>query len=121
MFEHAHLVGDLADQAEVMGDEQIGQCQFLLQIDQQVHHLCLHVDVERGGRLVEHQDRRVQHEGSGQTHPLALATGDLARLAVGQVGGQPDPVQCLGDLETTLSRGSDAVDPATARRSPRRW
>jgi hypothetical protein len=48
--------------------------------------------VERGERLVEQQQGRFGGERPGQRHPLGLPAGELARLAVGQVG-QSDPGQ----------------------------
>ena len=38
----------------------------------------LALGVERGGRLVEEQDRRVAQDGAGDREALALAAGELA-------------------------------------------
>ena len=42
---------------------------------QRLLHLRLALGVERAGRLVEQQDRRVLQEGAGDGDPLALAAG----------------------------------------------
>ena len=47
-----HLVREKLDHRDVVGDEEIGQAQPLLQILQQVQDLRLHRHVERAGRLV---------------------------------------------------------------------
>ncbi len=56
---HDHdLVGDKAHDVQIVGDEQVGEIERLLQIRQQVEHLGLDRDVERGDRLVGDQDAR---------------------------------------------------------------
>ena len=64
------------------------------------HELLSAGDVEAGGRLVEQQQLRVGHEGSGQLHPLPLT----ARQG-------PEAVCCQsGDAETVERRhGTGAV------------
>ena len=58
----------------------------------QVEHLRLHGDVERGRRLVADQQGGVVGEGDRQHDALALAAGELVRVRPGGVGrvGQPD-------------------------------
>ena len=53
--------------------------------------------VQRGQRLVEQQQSRVDGERAGQRDPLRLAAGKLPGLAAG-VPGQPDPLQPGGGL-----------------------
>ena len=52
----------------------------LLQLQHQVQDLRLDRDVERRGRLVGDEQRRVQHERHGDHHALALAAGQLVRI-----------------------------------------
>ena len=88
---HQHAVRNVADDVEVMADEQIGQAEFALQIDQQVQHLRLDRLVERRHRLVENDETRRQRQCARDVDALALAAGDLVRIAVGEVfGPQPD-------------------------------
>jgi hypothetical protein len=54
----------------------------LLQVAQQVDDLRLHRHVERAGRLVEHDEPRLQHQRPGDGDALALAAGELVRIAV---------------------------------------
>jgi hypothetical protein len=60
MAHHDHAVGDLADQAEVVGDEQHRHLVLLLQPRDQVHDLLLDRHVQRRGRLVGDQERGSQ-------------------------------------------------------------
>ena len=76
---HRHPVADLLDQREVVRDEQVAQPELGAQLLQQVEHLGLDQHVERGDRLVAHDQRRVQRDRPGDRHPLALAAGQLAR------------------------------------------
>ena len=52
-----------------------------LQVAQQVDDLRLHAHVERRGRLVEHDEARLQHHGAGDRDALALAAGEFVRIA----------------------------------------
>jgi hypothetical protein len=65
-----------------VADEEIGKLVPLLQVAQQVDDLGLHAHVERRGRLVEHDQARLQDEGAGDRDALALAAGEFVRVAV---------------------------------------
>ncbi len=69
----ADPVGHLADDAEVVGDPQHGHAEARLQVLQQLQHLGLDGDVERGGGLVRDEQLRLIGERHGDHHPLALA------------------------------------------------
>ncbi len=56
---HADAVGDVVNDGEVVRDEQIGEAELALQAAHQVQHLRLHRHVERGGRLVADEKRRL--------------------------------------------------------------
>ena len=51
---HADPVADVLDDGEVVGDDEIGQAEGVLQLLQQVDHLGLHRDIERRDRLIGH-------------------------------------------------------------------
>ena len=53
--------------------------------------------VERAERLVEQQHLRVDGERAGQRHPLALAAGELRRVAVLEAV-EPDDLEQVVDL-----------------------
>ena len=63
-----------------------------LQLAQQVQHLRLDRHVQRGHGLVGDQQLRAERQGAGDADPLALAAGELVRVAVVVLGVQPDRV-----------------------------
>ena len=91
-------VRDVLDDGKVVGDEQIGHAEVALQIGQQVDHLRLHRDVERGDGLVAHDQLGSQRQGAGDHEALALAAGELVRKADHLVAAQADLFEQRGDL-----------------------
>ncbi len=79
---HRDPVGDVADDGEVVRDEEIGEVELLLQLDEQVQDLGLDRDVERGDRLVGDDELRLQDERAGEADALALAAAELVRVAL---------------------------------------
>ena len=75
----ADPVGHLADDAEVVGDQQHRHAEALLQVLQQLQDLGLDGDVEGRGRLVGDQEVRLVGERHGDHDPLALTAGELVR------------------------------------------
>ncbi len=65
-------VRDMADQAQVVGDEEDGQMQAVLQLQQKVDDLRLHGDVERGDDLVGDQQVGLDRERPRDADALAL-------------------------------------------------
>ena len=90
-------VADVLDDGEVVGDEQVGQAELLLEVVEQVQHLALDRHVEGGDRLVADDELRVERERPGDPDALALAAGELVRVAVDVALVEPDPGQQLAD------------------------
>ena len=67
----------MSNDAQVVGNEQIGQPDLLLEIEQQVHDLRLNGDVERTERLVAHHELRLNDKRPRNASPLELATRQL--------------------------------------------
>ena len=65
---------------EIVADEEIGEAELLLQVDQQVEHLRLHRDVERRDRLVGDDQLGIDRERPGDAEALALAAGEFVRV-----------------------------------------
>ena len=61
----------------VVGDEQEGDPQGALEVLELDLDLLAELRVESGQRLVEEQHLRLQDQGPGQGHPLALAAAEL--------------------------------------------
>ena len=64
-------------------------------------HRLAQLQVERAERLVEQQRARVVDERAGQRDALLLAAGELARLAVREVG-EPHDLEQLADAPLDL-------------------
>jgi len=58
-------VAELLDDGEVVGDEEIREAEFTLQVAEEIDHLRLHRDVERRGRLVPDDEARMQRQRAG--------------------------------------------------------
>ena len=88
-------VTDIFDDAEVMGDEHIGQVELLLQTAEEVDDLCLDRNVQGGYRLVTDDDLRLHREGARDIHTLPLAAGELVRVAFHVLDVESDLLEIL--------------------------
>ena len=106
---HADDVGDAADDAEIVGDEQHAHAEPRPDLGEQRQDLGLHRDVERGGRLVRDQQIRLVGERHRDHDALALAAGQLMRIAL-----QPGFGIGNADLRQQLERARPRHLPADA-------
>ena len=97
VLHHHHLVGERAHHPQVVADEDVGEAVVLLQPAEEVDDLHLHRHVEGAGRLVEHDELRLQDHRAGDGDALALAAGELVRVAVRGLRVEPDLAQDRGD------------------------
>ena len=67
-----------------MRDEDAGDVQLVVQPAQPAAQLLAHLGVERAERLVQQQHLRLDRQRAGQRDALALAAGELVRIAVGE-------------------------------------
>ena len=84
LAQHRDAVRDLGDDAEVMRHEKHRHAVAPLQLHDQFQDLRLRRDVERGGRLVRDEQRRLQRERHRDADTLALAARELVRIGVEQ-------------------------------------
>ena len=82
VVEHGHAIGHRQGFALVVGDEDEGDAELLLQRLQFLLHLLAELEVERAERLVEQQHLRPVDQRAGERHALALAAGKLRRAAL---------------------------------------
>ena len=109
-------LGQVLHRGQVVGDEQAGEAELGLQPADQVEHRGLHGHVERGRRLVGHQQRRAGRQRPGQADPLSLPAGELVRVATPDLGAQADLVEQLIDPRWPGCRGSRSGAAAAVRR-----
>ena len=64
---------------------------------QKLQNLQLHGPIEGTGGLIENEEPRLQHDGSGDGEALALSSGELVRIPIHAVGIQSHFVQRCGD------------------------
>ena len=100
----------MLDDGQVVGDEEVGQAELLLEVVEQVEDLALDRDVERADRLVADDELRVERQRPGDADALALAAGELVRVAVDVGLVEADPGQQLADQVLALGRVGEAVD-----------
>ncbi len=69
--------------------------ELVAQVLQQVDHLRLHRDVERRDGLVADEQARLDRERPRDPDPLALASGELGRVALVVLGVEADQLHQL--------------------------
>src|SRR5580704_3587849 len=103
---HQHAVAEILHDVEVVADEEVGQAELGLEIDQHVQHLRLDRLVERRHRLVEDDQTWPQRQSARDVDPLALAARQLVRIALGVgVGLEPDLGQKIAHPVARLGGG----------------
>ena len=85
---HRDPVRDDPGDRQVVGDEQVGQAALAAQVEHQAQELGADRDVEHRHRLVRDDELRVHDERPGDDDALALAAGELVRVAGGEVRGR---------------------------------
>ena len=83
LVHHHDAVGHFERLFLVVGDEDAGDVQLVVQPAQPAAQLLAHLGVERAERLVEQQHARLDRQRARQRHALALAAGELRRIARG--------------------------------------
>ena len=118
---HRDPVRDVPRQPQVVGHHQRGQAQFVPQPQQQREDLAAYRGVQRGHRLVGDDQFGLQDQRAGDDDALALAAGQLVRVAQEEALGrpQPGPRQRLGDrLALVARRTRGCAGPRPPRRTP---
>ena len=90
-------VADALDDGEVVADKDVAQAELLFQLLQQPEDLRLDGDVERGDRLVEHENSWLWRQGAGDADALCLSAREFVRVALQVVAVQADSVDQLLD------------------------
>ena len=101
VVQHGDLVRDLHRLLLVVRDEDRRHVHDVVELPQPLAELGADARVERAERLVEEQHLRLRREGAREAHALALAPGELRRIAVAQAL-ELDEVQELVDALADL-------------------
>ena len=95
ILHHEDPLGDCPHHGEIVGDEQVANAKFLVELGQQSQYLGTNGNVERRYWLIENDDRRTQDEGPCNGDSLALPAGELMRIAVRVARIQADVAERL--------------------------
>ena len=82
---HHHLIGHLQRLVQIVGNEQAGEMQRVVQLAQPATQLLAHPRVERAKRFVEQQHARLDGERARQGDALALTAGQLGRITATEI------------------------------------
>ena len=123
VLHHHDAVGDLGDDAEIMGDEHDRGLAALLQVADQFQDLRLRGDVERGGRLVRDQQLWIERQRHRDHGALALAAREFMRVGLRRhLGiGNADVGEQGQHLRRRSRPSTIRCGSKTSRRSGRRW
>ena len=92
---HSDPVGDVPNDREVVGDDDVGEPELLLQLLQEVEHLGLHRDVEGRDRFVGDDEFGIDAECAGDADPLPLPAGELVGILAQGLRREPDRFEQL--------------------------
>ena len=79
---HGNAVGNAADDAEIVRDEDDAHAQLTAEIGEEVHDLLLNGDIECGGGFVSDEELRLAAERHGDHHALLHAAAQLVRVGM---------------------------------------
>ena len=118
MLHDGDAVGDLRDDAEIVGDEQNRGSLAPLQIADELQDLRLRRHIEGRRRLVRDQHPRLERQRHGDHGPLALAAGKFMRIGPARAFrvGDVDVSQKIQDA--TLDFGSAEAPYGSSNISP---
>src|SRR2546425_7025398 len=105
-----HAIGHLANEVEVVGDQEVRQPLLPLDVSQQVQDLRLDRDIQGARRFIEQEKFRFGCEGSSNRNPLSLASGELMRKSIEVVGPQSDVFKKLRGSFDRLGARHQVVD-----------
>jgi len=88
-------VADVFDHGKVVGDEKVGEMEFLLEAEEKVKDLALHGDIEGGDGFITNNELGIERESPGDSDALALPPGKFKGEALGGAGREPDNIQEL--------------------------
>ena len=83
VFENRDLIADVFNDGEVVGDKEVGEVKFFLEVHQKVDDLGLDRDIEGTDRFVADDKLRFDGEGAGNTDALALTSAKFVGEAAG--------------------------------------
>ena len=105
-----HPVAHVFDDTQVVGDDDVGQLEFALEILEQVDDLGLDGNVQGRNRLIGDDQLGVEGQRPRNADPLTLAAAELVGVAPQVLGVQSDPCQQIDRPLFELRAGCHSVD-----------
>ena len=93
---HRDVIGDFERLVLIVRHEDAGDADLVVQLPQPAPQLQTNLRVERAERFVQEQDARLDGERARQRDALALAAGELRRIAAGLIS-QLDQIEQFAD------------------------
>src|SRR5580698_680335 len=90
LMHHRDKICDLANQGEIVRNQQVGQGVSLLEVQQQIQYLGLSRKIQSREGFVEDKKGRLQRESACDCQPLSLSAAELQRSPVCPTRGQSD-------------------------------
>ena len=97
LLHHGDPIAHLDRLVDVVGHEEDGLLDVGLEPEELVLEAPAADRVDRAERLVHQHHRRIDGQRPGDADPLLLASGQLARIAVGELGVEADQVEQFRD------------------------
>ena len=107
---YRNAIGDVFDDAEVVGDEQVGEIEGFLEVFEEVDDLSLYGYVEGGDGFVGNDEFGVEREGAGNADALALSPGKGMGISPQVIGTQAHADEQLLDAVFEFRSRCDLVD-----------
>ena len=74
---YGHSITDILARCQVMGNEKVGEVEFLLKLYHQLQDHSPHGDVRHGNRFIGYYEIGVRHQRTGNYNSLPLPPGEL--------------------------------------------
>jgi hypothetical protein len=112
------VITELADDGQIVRDEEVAKTELALKIGEQVEDLRLDGDVQGAYRLVADYQTRLRGQCAGDSDPLALPAGELVGIAPGVFRLEADAGQQISHPTPKLLSGGESVHDQTLADDP---
>ena len=83
VFKNGDLIADVFDDGEIVGNEEVGEVKFFLEVHQKVDDLGLNRHIECADGFVADDELRFDGESASNADTLALASAEFVGEAAG--------------------------------------
>ena len=118
------LIGKVGGHRKIVGDEEIGQTERGLQIEQEIGDLGLYGAIEGGERFIQNDELWLERQGAGDGEALFLSAAELVGSSADHFSWDGDAIQklqalsprsCFGEASLCTRKGSLTISRAVQR------